>query len=269
TRAAIKRPDVLILDRALASHDSDSRLRTRDRLRALMPATTMIFLEEEFRHPERYDLFVEIHEGHIDGRVGGVERRQKDRPEGLVAEDFRQKLDVIGRAGLFTQLDTRNQRLLAFSAQWHRVDQGDLVFARGESGDAVYLCLEGRAELLWPDAPVGMTPVAVIEPGRLIGDLAVILRQPREMDLRAVEPCLFLRIGAEEYRAVIESDAGVATQLLETVSGHLVALASKVREAGLPAMGFSGDVETVAEVSSSDTGFAPNQPNEPQEDAPR
>jgi hypothetical protein len=68
---------------------------------------------------------------------------------------------------------------------------------------------------------------------------------------------------------VIESDAGVATQLLETVSGHLVALASKVREAGLPAMGFSGDVETVAEVSSSDTGFAPNQPNEPQEDAPR
>ncbi|MEP0153948.1 ABC transporter transmembrane domain-containing protein [Pseudophaeobacter sp.] len=271
TRAAIKRPDVLILDRALASHDSDSRLRTRDRLRALMPATTMIFLEEEFRHPERYDLFVEIHDGHIDGRVGGVERRQKDRSEGLVAEDFRQKLDVIGRAGLFTQLDARNQRLLAFSAQWHRVAEGDLVFSRGESGDAVYLCLEGRAELLWPEALADMAPIAVIEPGRLIGDLAVILRQPREMDLRAVESCLFLRIGAEEYRAVIESDAGVATQLLETVSGHLVALASKVRAVGLPAMGFSGDVETAAEVSSSDTGFAPKEriePKEPKEDEP-
>ena len=260
TRAAIKRPDLLILDRALASHDSDNRLRTRDRLRALMPATTMIFLEDDFQHPERYDLFVEIREGHIDGRINGpaggstegpfdgIERRKKGRPEGLVAEDFRQKLDVIGRASLFTQLDTRNQRLLAFSAQWHRVEQGALVFARGESGDAVYLCLEGRAELLWPDTPADVPPVAVVEPGRLIGDLAVILRQPREMDLRAAEPCLFLRIGAEEYRAVIESDAGVATQLLETVSGHLVALATKVRSSGLPAMGFSGEVEPSAEI---------------------
>ena len=170
---------------------------------------------------------------------------------------------MIGRADLFTQLDSRNQRLLAFSAQWRRVEQGDLVFARGESGDAVYLCLEGRAELLWPDAPAGTSPVAVIEPGRLIGDLAVILRQPREMDLRAAQPCLFLRIGAEEYRAVIESDASVATQLLETVSGHLVALATSVRQAGLPAMGLSGDVEPAAEVPGGDTG------SEPKEDAPR
>ncbi len=247
TRAAIKRPDILILDRALASHDSDSRLRTRDRLRSLMPATTMVFLEDEFRHPERYDLFVEIRDGQINGRFDGGERRQTPRSEGLVATDFQQKLDVIGQASLFAQLDGRNQRLLAFSAQWHRVGQGDLIFAHGESGDAVYLCLEGRADLLWPDTPAGTDPVAVIEPGRLIGDLAVILRQPREMDLRAVEPCLFLRIGAEEYRAVIESDAGVATQLLETVSGHLVALATKVRQEGLPVMGVSGEVEDSAE----------------------
>jgi ABC-type multidrug transport system fused ATPase/permease subunit len=231
TRAAIKRPDILILDRALASHDSDSRLQTRDRLQELMPATTMVFLEEEFRHPERYDLFVEIH----DGRIDGVERRHETRPDGVAAEDFRQKTEVIARADLFARLDARNQRLLAFSAQWHRVKRGALIFARGESGDAVYLCLQGRAELHWPEAPAGSVPISTIEPGRLIGDLAVILRQPRELDLRAAEDCLFLRIGAEEYRAVIESDAGVAMQLLETVSGHLVGLATKVRAAGLHA----------------------------------
>ncbi|WP_417701243.1 ABC transporter transmembrane domain-containing protein [Pseudophaeobacter sp.] len=235
TRAAIKRPDILILDRALASHDSASRLRTRDRLRDLLPASTMIFMEDEFRHPERYDLFVEIR----DGRIDGVERRMDPSPEGMAAEDFRQKAEVIARADLFAQLDTRNQRLLAFSAQWHRVAQGELVFAQGESGDAVYLCLEGRAELFWPetsggDGGIGAVPVTVIEPGRLIGDLAVILQQPREMDLRAVVDCLFLRIGAEEYRAVIESDAKVATQLLETVAGHLVGLAKQVRLAGFP-----------------------------------
>ncbi|MGR3622014.1 ABC transporter transmembrane domain-containing protein [Pseudophaeobacter sp.] len=237
-RAAIKRPDILILEQALASHDSDSRLRTRDRLRALMPATTMIFMENEFRHPERYDLFVDIR----DGRIDGVERRPGAGPEALAAEDFRQKSEVIARADLFARLDLRNQRLLAFSAQWHRVGRGELVFAEGESGDAVYLCLQGSAALLWPNAPDDAAPVSVVEPGRLIGDLAVILHQPREMDLRAIEDCLFLRIGAEEYRAVIESDAGVATQLLETVSGHLVSLAAKMRAAGLSVTDGSGEM---------------------------
>ncbi|CUH86999.1 putative multidrug resistance ABC transporter ATP-binding/permease protein YheH [Phaeobacter sp. CECT 5382] len=226
TRAAIKRPDVLILDRALASHDSESRLRTRDRLRDLMPTTTMIFMEEEFAHPERYDLFVEIR----DGRIDGVDRRSSGSPEDLAAEDFRQKFEEIARAELFARLDARNQRLLAFSAQWHPVAQGDLVFARGEMGDAVYLCLKGRAELFWSGVAPGEQPISVVEPGRLIGDLAVILRQPRELDLRAAEDCLFLRIGAEEYRAVIESDAGVAMQLLETVAGHLVSLSGSMRD---------------------------------------
>ena len=54
-------------------------------------------------------------------------------------------------------------------------------------------------------------------------------------------------------------------------AGMLAYSASKVRAAGLPAMGFSGDVETAAEVSSSDTGFAPKEriePKEPKEDEP-
>ncbi|MDX1741967.1 MAG: ABC transporter ATP-binding protein/permease, partial [Ruegeria sp.] len=46
SRAGIKRPDILILDKALASHDSESRLRTRLRLRELLPDSIMIFMED-------------------------------------------------------------------------------------------------------------------------------------------------------------------------------------------------------------------------------
>ena len=69
---ASKRPDILILDKALASHDSESRLRTRLRLRELLPDSIMIFMEDHFAHPEAYDLFVEIK----DGRIDGVSRTQ-------------------------------------------------------------------------------------------------------------------------------------------------------------------------------------------------
>ena len=92
----------------------------------------------------------------------------------------------------------------------------------------MYLCLSGRADLTFPDAPAGAPPVTVIEPGRLIGDLAVILDQPRTMNLRATEDCRFLRIGAAEYRAVIESDINVALRLLETVAGNLATARDKM-----------------------------------------
>jgi putative ABC transport system ATP-binding protein len=61
----------------------------------------------------------------------------------------------------------------------------------------------------------------VIEPGRLIGDLAVITKDTRKLDLFAAEDCRFLRIGATEYKAVIESDINAALRLLETTAGHL------------------------------------------------
>ncbi|KUP92993.1 ABC transporter transmembrane domain-containing protein [Tritonibacter horizontis] len=216
TRAAIKRPDILILEQVLASHDAESRLKTRTRLQELLPKTTMIHIESHFENPSRYDLFLELKDGRLDG-AEAYPRRAQTRPDDS-SGDFDQKLATISAVDLFAGLDARQRRLLAFSASWVRVPTGAAVFRVGEPGDAVYLCLSGQAELRFPQ---DASPVNLVGPGRLIGDLAVIVDEPRSLDLIAVEDCVFLRIGAEEYRTVIESDISVALQLLKTVSGHL------------------------------------------------
>lgn len=129
---------------------------------------------------------------------------------------------------LFSKLGPRHQRLLAFSASWVRVPTGAAVFRAGEVGDAVYLCLSGAADLRFPEDG---SHLDMIGPGRLIGDLSVITGDPRQLDLYAAEDCVFLRIGAEEYRTVIESDITVAVQLLQTVSSHLSGAAVALQEA--------------------------------------
>jgi len=221
SRASIKRPDILILDKALASHDSKSRLRTRQKLRELLPDSIMIFMEDHFDHPEAYDLFVEIK----DGRIDGVERSEPDANGDTGAADFSRKLAIIAGTTLFGSLNARNQRLLAFSAQWFDADPGQVIFSHDQVADAAYLCLKGHAELRWPGSAADDPPISRIEPGRLIGDLAVITGEPRQMDLVSTEATSFLRIGAEEFCAVIESDASVAIGLLRTVAGHLTGAA--------------------------------------------
>ncbi len=220
SRAAIKRPDILIIDKALASHDAESRHRTRMKLRELLPESTMIFMEDRFQNPDAYDLFVEIKNGRIDG----VARADKGEL-GEGAEDLRLKQTAIAAADLFARLDRRNQRLLAFSAQWYDAKAGEVVFAHNQPPDAAYLCLEGRAELRWPGSKPDDPPVSFVEPGRLIGDLSIITNEPRKLDLIALEPTRFLRIGSEEFRSVVETDATVAVRLLEAVAGHLGSVA--------------------------------------------
>ncbi|RBW63373.1 ABC transporter transmembrane domain-containing protein [Ruegeria sp. A3M17] len=236
SRAGIKRPDVLILDKALASHDSESRLRTRLKLRELLPDSIMVFMEDYFAHPEAYDLFVEIK----DGRIDGVSRTRPEE-EASSTDDLSRKLKIISSTELFSGIDGRNQRLLAFSAQWYDAAAGQIIFSEGQTPDAAYLCISGEADLIWNEGNGTARTISVIEPGRLIGDLSIITGEIRQFDLVAVKNCSFLRIGAEELRAVIESDAGVAMQLLQTVAGYLTTISQRLNAANATSLIFDDD----------------------------
>lgn len=220
-RAGIKRPDVLVLDRTLASHNAKQRQRTRGELRKLLPEATLIFLEENFENPDAYDLYVEIE----DGRIGGMQRHD----EAAEGDDLGRKLRVIARAELFSGLESRNQRLLAFAAQWYKAEPGQRIFAIEEKPDAAYLCVSGTAQLTYEGLDGETVLVSNVEPGRLIGDLAVIINEPRQLTLTATSEATFLRLGAKEFRAVLESDAGVLMNMLQTVSEHLTGVVNFVQ----------------------------------------
>jgi len=224
SRAGIKKPDILIFRDALASHDADARAVTRERISKLMPDTTIIFIENQFHHPEKFDLFVDI----VDGRIDGIAREDTLQDEDSRL-DLNRKLRIVAQAELFADLALKQQRLLAFSAQWYKVKAGQVVFSAGEEADASYLCVKGTSGLYWPESQGEIHLVSEISPGRLIGDLAVINNEPRLLDLIAIEDCVFLRIGATELLAVIENDAMVATSLLHSVAEHLSDTATTLR----------------------------------------
>ena len=229
SRAGVKRPDILILDNVLASHDAEQRRRSGQRLSELLPDTTMFFLEDKFNNPQAFDVFVEIRNGCIDG-VDAVET-QDEGDTG--SDDLRRKIRVISRAELFNKIDARSQRLLAFAAQWYDAPTGKQIFSLGERADAVYLCLSGRAMMSYIDNSGVRRDVTAVEPGRLIGDLAVIMDEPRQLDLIAEEDSTFLRIGAEQFRAVIGDNPTVLMTLLQTVASHLSGAAELLRTANV------------------------------------
>ena len=224
SRAGIKKPDILILGNSLASHDGEARDLMRERISNLMPDTTKVFIERKVTNPENYDLFVEIVDGRIDGGT-----RQEGLQDADARQDLNRKMGAIAKTELFSKLNRNQQRLLAFGAQWYSAAAGQKIFAADEEADAAYLCVKGLAGLYWPAANGETRLVSEIVPGRMIGDLSVILKERRSLSLVTIEDCTFLRIGASELMAVIENDAMVASSLMRSVADNLSGAVDSLR----------------------------------------
>lgn len=221
-RASIKRPDILILDGALASFDRATRRAMQDNLRDLLPQSTLIFLEPAFKDPDRFDHYFEMRQGRLkDERA--AERGAADE-DSASAADLSRKLRALESTELFSGLNRRQLRLLAFSARWYEATPGTAVFHKDDAAtDGAYMIIEGEAGLYLPAEDPGTKSqlIAKVGPGRLVGELGLIRKEPRALSMIAESDLTCLRIGEEEFLAVVENDANTAFKLLQVVAGYV------------------------------------------------
>ena len=249
-RAAIKRPDIMIFNQSLAAYSTETRATIRTKLAEYLPETTQIYVDDKFANPETFDIYVEVR----DGRIDGDEPTEPRADDAEVSDDLRRKLRIISRNDLFGSLDARSQRLLAFAARWYDAAPDQRIFTTGEPPDAAYLCLSGKAELAWHDEAGQSHSISEVTPGRLIGDLSIIMNESRQFDLTAVEQSRFLRLGAKEFMLVVENDRKILMTLLQTVASHLSGAADRIRSGsvGSPLDQLSGRGDATRPTSKKD-----------------
>lgn len=217
-RATIKRPDVLILDQALASFDMETKIAVFRNLRELLPGTTLVYLDAGFEHVGVFDLFVEVQQG----RIVSEEVHAQTEEDGAATADLTRKVRALEQTPLFSGLDRRQMRLLAFGARWYTAPAGEVVFLKDdEPTDGAYMVIEGKAGLYLPHEDAEDELITTVGPGTLVGELGLIRKEPRALSMKAETDLTCLRIGEEEFMAVIENDAAVAFKLLQVVAGYV------------------------------------------------
>ncbi len=217
-RATVKRPDVLILDRPLASFDSAVRDGLHVQIRKLLPHTTIICLAPDFAAPESFDHQFVMQQG----RLSGVTREIAGGEDQTVSADLSRKLRALERAELFSGLARKQLRLLAFGARWYHAEAGDYVFHQGDDPSiGAFLVWEGTAELLDPRQEGDARIITTSKPGDLVGELGLIRGVPRALDMRASSDLTCLRISAEDFLAVVKNDAATTYKLLQVVAGYV------------------------------------------------
>ena len=218
SRATIKRPHILILDGVLSSFDEETRNTLPQKLRALLPRTTIICLAPSFENTDDFNAVYEMQAG----RISTIASAAPQDEDSTVSADLARKLRAIEGTDLFSGLARKQLRLLAFGARWYKAEPGEYVFHKDDDPTSgAYLVIDGEADLLLPRDGEDDLLITTSGPGALVGELGLIRNVPRALDMRAKSDLTCLRIGGEEFLDVVGSDAGTAYKLLQVVAGYV------------------------------------------------
>ena len=96
------------------------------------------------------------------------------------------------------------------------LSDGDFVFRRGESGNLMYLVIEGKIDLL-----AGDKAVETADEGTFIGEMALIEEAPRSASARARGPARVFPIDVARFHSLVKETPSFALDLMHTLASRL------------------------------------------------
>jgi CRP/FNR family cyclic AMP-dependent transcriptional regulator len=157
-------------------------------------------------------MLAKDHKG--DGTGSPVARLQQQH---LLAD----RVAMLERAPLFSVLPPSELATLADKFHPTRFQRGELIFREGEPAERLFMVGEGRVKLSLSSAHGQELLVAVLGPGNLFGELAIIDRGPRAMSARAMEPSTIYWLGGDVFWTMLENRPALARRLLELMARRL------------------------------------------------
>ncbi|MGZ3452770.1 MAG: cyclic nucleotide-binding domain-containing protein [Polyangiales bacterium] len=121
---------------------------------------------------------------------------------------------------LLKGLGARELAAVDRAAETKLVANGRELFREGDPADAMYVMLDGHADVLRRDARGVEYLIGTIAPGELIGEMAAVERKPRSATIRATEECKLLVLPASLVRSEPRLLGNVARAMSERIRAH-------------------------------------------------
>jgi CRP-like cAMP-binding protein len=118
----------------------------------------------------------------------------------------------LSRIPVFATLETDARRLIAFTGESRILRAGDVLFHKGEVGDGGYIVQSGCIALTVEDHGGG-TPVELVYPHTLIGEIALISDVERSVTAYAKDPTTVLKISRVLFHRVLKEHPISAARL--------------------------------------------------------
>jgi CRP/FNR family transcriptional regulator, cyclic AMP receptor protein len=138
-----------------------------------------------------------------------------------------QKLELLQQVPLFAGLPEDRLRAIVEAGQKSFFEAGETLIAQGQSGDAAYLILTGKAKCI--KSVKGQDFVEELWPGTLVGELAMLVETVHGVTVTASERLRALAFSRDGFRVLMEEHPMVAKHISEKLLVRLHGLAAQLR----------------------------------------
>ena len=129
--------------------------------------------------------------------------------------------DVLRQAPLFSALDDEAATALSSTMRETDLRRGDVLVHEGDSGDQLYIVLEGKVKLGRSSSDGRENLLAIMGPGQMFGELSLFDPGPRSATVTAVTDTTFASLSHEDLLRWLEGRPVVARGLLTQLAGRL------------------------------------------------
>jgi len=138
------------------------------------------------------------------------------------------KISILTSAPLFSLLDRPLLQLLAFAAEPHLLQQGDILFRKGDPSDGGYVVAQGAITL---DAGDG-SPMFVAEPGAVVGYTALFISTVHPATATAQARSAVLRITPTLMHYLLGQFPSAAVALHNVLAADVLSFADRLEQVG-------------------------------------
>ena len=140
------------------------------------------------------------------------------------------EVELLRKIPLFAKIEPSKLKLLAFTSERLTYSEGDVLFEQGDAGDAAYIIIGGKADVV-VDTPGGPLVVATLDEHEIVGEIAILCDVPRTATVKAKTEVTTLRITKDLFFSLIVEFPQIAVEIMRELAHRLEVTTVRLREA--------------------------------------
>lgn len=137
-------------------------------------------------------------------------------------EGYRDKIAALLERGyLFRELEWPQIQALAGYMGLYRAEPGATIFREGDKGEYLCVLTEGQLEMCKEDSQGVMKVVAVMNPGKTMGEMAMVDGEPRSATAIVKEAAMLVVLTRENFLLLSHEKPALAVKILLIIARML------------------------------------------------
>ncbi len=130
---------------------------------------------------------------------------------------------LLKNSYMFSRLSEERLAEIHGGLESRRLSAGEVLFNMGDVGDELFIVEAGQVAIYAPNEenPGQEKPIRIFRAGGILGEMALIDRQPRSLSAKALEPSRVLVLGGSNFRYFVEEDPNLAYAVMYGLSDRI------------------------------------------------